>query len=75
MKIEYRLSYGRHYLSTNIRLNDNTTKTVMTEVPCKVSFKNNPNYYYTNVYNRWYYNTEFKWINSTQAKNVDINFK
>lgn len=75
LKIEYKTSSGKHYLSTKINLNDNTTKTVMKEVPCKVTFKNNPNYYYSNVYNRWYYNTEFKWINNNKTSNVDINFK
>lgn len=75
MRIEYKSSSGRHYLSTKVNLNDNTTKNVMVEVPCKVTFKNNPNYYYTNVYDRWYYNTEFKWINNNKTSNVDINFK
>ncbi|MDO5825898.1 MAG: hypothetical protein Q4Q22_05920 [Methanosphaera sp.] len=75
MKIEYKSYNGRHYLSTNVRLNDNSTKNVMVEIPCKVTFKNNPNYYYTNVYNRWYYNVEFKWISSNKTSNVDINFK
>ncbi|MBO7719439.1 MAG: hypothetical protein J6S29_04710 [Methanosphaera sp.] len=75
MKVEYKTSSGRHYLSTKVNLNDNSTKTVMVEVPCKVTFKNNPNYYYSNVYNRWYYNTEFKWIENNKTSNVDINFK
>lgn len=75
MKVEYKTSSGRHYLSTKVNLNDNSTKTVMVEVPCKVTFKNNPNYYYSNVYNRWYYNTEFKWIENNKTSNVDISFK
>jgi uncharacterized protein (UPF0333 family) len=75
MKLEYKQSYGRHYLSTKIKLNDNSTKEMMAEVPCKVTFKNNPNYYYTSLYNRWYYNVEFKWLEGNKTMNVDINFK
>lgn len=75
MKIEYKTSSGRHYLSSNVKLND-STKEVKTEVPCKVTFKNNPSYYYTTVYNRWYYNVEVKWINvNNSSSSIDINFK
>lgn len=75
MKLEYKLYGNKHYLSTNIVLNDNGTKNIMVEVPCKVSFKNNPTYYYSSLYKRWYYNVEFKWIKNNEGYNVDVNFK
>jgi len=75
MKLEYKLKSSKHYLYTKVKLNDNNTKEIYVEVPCKVTFKNNPNYYYSNLYNRYYYNVEFKWLEGNKTSNVDINFK
>ena len=75
MKLEYKTSNNKHYLYANVYLSHNTTKAVMTEIPCKVSFRENPNYYYNNLYRRWYNNVEIKWISSDNATNIDLYFK
>lgn len=76
MKLEYRTSSGKHYLSANIKLSDNTTKTVKQEVPCKISFRNNPSYYYNNLNKRWYNNVEIKWLKANDnTTSIDLYFK
>lgn len=66
---------NRYYLSSSVRLSDNTIKYVDVEVPCNVSFNGNINHYYTNLNNRWYYNTEVRWIESGDKKSINVKIK
>ncbi|OED29857.1 hypothetical protein [Methanosphaera sp. WGK6] len=76
MKIYYRLVSGNHYLYSYVDLSDDETKEVRVLVPCKISFNGKSTYYYVSLKNRWYYNTEIKWINSsTGERSVNIYFK
>ncbi len=76
IRIYYGMIGKRHYIYAYVNLSDNTQKEVMVEVPCKVTFTNQPSYYYTTLYERWYYNTEVKWItSSTGEKSVNVYFK
>lgn len=76
MRIEYKYTNNTHYLYTRITLKDNTKKDLYVQVPCKITFNDNPSYYYNYVYDRWYYNVEVKWITSNSGeKSINIKFK
>lgn len=67
---------NNYYIYSYVKLSDNSSKKVIVQVPTKVSFKGNSKYYYNKLYERWYYNTEFKWIKSSTGNyNIDIYFK
>lgn len=66
----------KHYLYTTLTLSDGTKKRIEVEMPCKVSFNNNSNHYYSSLNNRWYYNVEVKWIESGDGeKSINVIFK
>ncbi|WP_455645844.1 hypothetical protein [Methanosphaera sp.] len=76
MNIYYRLVNGNHYLYSYVTLSDNEIKEVRVLVPCKISFNGKSTYYYVGLKNRWYYNTEVKWITSSNGeRSVNIYFK
>lgn len=64
---------NKNYLTADVKLRDNTTKTVEVEVPCNISFNGNINHYYKDVKNRWYYNTQIDWIIKEDKMKVNIN--
>lgn len=67
---------GRNYIYTTVTLSDNTKKRIELEMPCKVTFNDNSNHYYSSLKKRWYYNVEIKWIeSSTGERSININFK
>lgn len=67
---------GKNYLYTTLTLSDGTKKRIELEMPCKVSFNNNSNHYYSSLKNRWYYNTEIKCIESGDGeKSINVMFK
>lgn len=76
IRVSYKNSSGKHYLYSTVVLSNNSKKEVKVQVPCRVSFANQSSYYYTNIYERWYYNTEVKWINTSDNGHVvNIYFK
>lgn len=76
MVVYHTLKGGRNYIYTSITLSDGSLKKIELEVPCKVTFNNNSNHYYSSLKNRWYYNTEVKWIKSANGEmSVNIIFK
>lgn len=76
MRIYYKNKNNRKYLSTTLKLSDNSSKEITADVNCRVSFSNNPNYYYKDVGKDWLYNVEVKWINDSNGnKSVNIDFK
>lgn len=76
MVIYYTLRSGRHYVYTNLMLSDGSNKRVELEMPCKVSFNNNSNHYYSSLRKRWYYNVEVRWIESANGeRSINIIFK
>ena len=76
MTLYYNNEYGKHYISTTLKLSDNTKKTIKVEVPCKVSFNSNVNYYYVTLKKGWYYNVEVKYLTSSNGeRNINVNFK
>lgn len=75
-RVYYKSISNKHYIYTYVLLSDNSTKEMRVQVPCKVSFNNNPSYYYSYLNKRWYYNTEVKWINSSKGyDSVNVYFK
>lgn len=67
---------GKNYIYTTITLSDESKKRIELEMPCKISFNGNSNHYYSSLKNRWYYNTEVKWVESTSGeRSININFK
>lgn len=76
MTLYYNNEYGKHYISTTLKMSDNSKKTIKLEVPCKVSFNSNVNYYFVNLKKGWYYNVEVKYLTSSDGeRNININFK
>lgn len=75
MNIYYKSVNKKHYLYSYVILSDNTKKEVSTQVPCKVSFNGKSSYYYTSLKKGWYYDTEIKWIYSSDEYCMNINFK
>ncbi|RAP53642.1 MAG: hypothetical protein BZ138_00235 [Methanosphaera sp. rholeuAM270] len=72
----YRLHDNRHYIYTTLTLSDSSRRKIEVEVPCKVSFNNNSNHYYSSLKNRWYYNVEIKWVESADGqRSVNVGFK
>lgn len=67
---------GRYYLSTTLNLSDNSHKTIKVEIPCNVTFNGNPSHRYTHKNSGWYYNSEFRWVVSSDGtRSVNINFR
>lgn len=76
MNIYYKYVGGNHYIYSYVTLSSGKRKEVRVQTPCRISFNNKSTYYYVNLHNRWYYNTEVKWINSsTGVMSVNIYFK
>ncbi len=72
----YTTDSSRHYIYTTLTLSDNTKKRVQVEVPCKISFNGNANHYYSSLKKRWYYNTEVKWLTSSNGeRSINIKFE
>ena len=76
MQLSYRYKNNNHFIYTSIKLSDNSTKLIEIQTPCKISFSNRADYYYVSLKERWYYNTEIKWITSSSGeKSINIYFK
>ncbi len=76
MVLYYSEINGKNIIYTTIKLHDDSKKRIELEMPCKISFNGNVNHYYSSLKNRWYYNTEVKWIESSDGKkSININFK
>lgn len=76
--VSYRNTTNRHYIYSYVTLSNGSRKRVDVEVPCHVSFMNNPSYTYTRLYsNRNYYSSEIKCIDDENSSgcNVNIYFK
>lgn len=76
MVVYFTTRNGKNYLYTTLSLSDSSKKRIELEMPCKVTFNNNSNHYYSSLKKRWYYNTEIKWIESTSGeRSINVNFK
>lgn len=76
MQLNYQYKNNNHFIYTSIKLSDNTSKIIEIQTPCKISFNNKANYHFVSLKNKWYYDTEIKWItSSTGEKSINIYFK